>query len=97
MPKQRHIGFVIFGLCSALSARLAVFEPKPHVPIPAEERWGTRQTDEGDPLTLMHGIRYYIYGLGLVGLLMVVEDYVGERLRKRGGSDGRAKPKKILK
>jgi hypothetical protein len=82
MAKQRHIGFVIFGLCSALSARLAIFEPKPHVPTPAEERWGTTYRDEGDPLHLIHGFRYYIYGLGVIGLLMVVEDFISARLRK---------------
>ena len=82
MAKQRHIGLVIFGLCSALSARIALVEPKPHVITPAEERWGTHQTDESDSLGLIHGLRYYIYGLGVIGLLMVVEDFVGERLRK---------------
>ena len=84
MSKQRHIGFVIFGICSAFSARLAVFEPKPHVPTPAEDRWGASYHDQGDSLHLIHGFRYYIYGLGVVGLLMVVEDFVSERSRKKG-------------
>ena len=83
MAKQRHIGFVIFGLCSALSARLAVLEPKPHVTTPVEERWGTPYRDEGDPLRLIHGFRYYIYGLGVVGLLMVVEDFVSKKSREK--------------
>jgi hypothetical protein len=83
MAKQRHIGFVIFGICSALSARLAVFEPKPHVPTPAEERWGTPYRDEGDTLHLIRGFRYYIYGLGVIGLLMVVEDFISGRSRKK--------------
>jgi hypothetical protein len=73
---------VIFGLCSALSARIALFEPKPpQVPTPAEERWGTANRDEGDPLGLIHAVRYYIYGLGVLGLLIVVEDIVSEKLR----------------
>jgi len=84
MAKRRHIGFVIFALCSALSARIALFEPKPpQVPTPAEERWGTANRDEGDPLHFIRAVRYYVYGLGVVGLLMVVEDIVSERLRKR--------------
>ena len=83
MAKQRHIGFTIFAICSALSAKIAIFEPQPHEPTPAEERWGTRQTDGSDSLGIIHGVRYYIYGLGVVGLLMVVEDYVSEQLPKK--------------
>ena len=83
MAKQRHIGFTIFALCSALSARIATFEPKPHTLTPAEERWGTRQEESGDALGIIHGLRYYVYGLGVIGLLMVVEDYVSERSRKK--------------
>src|SRR5262245_52467855 len=84
MVKRRHIGVVIFGLCSALSARIAVFEPKPpQAPTAAEERWGTANRDEGDPLGLIHAVRYYIYALGVIGLLMVVEDFVSEKSRKK--------------
>src|ERR1041385_3568019 len=84
MVKRRHIGLVIFGLCSALSARIAFFEPKPpQPPTPAEERWGTSNRDEGDSLHLIHAARYYIYGLGVIGLLMVVEDFVSEKSRKK--------------
>src|SRR5438128_1635801 len=92
MVKRRHIGFVIFGVCSALSARLALFEPKPQVPTPAGDRWGTPHGDEGDPLHLIRGIRYYIYGLGVVGLLLVVEDFVGEKLRKKKPPDPTPQP-----
>jgi mannose/fructose/N-acetylgalactosamine-specific phosphotransferase system component IIC len=94
MAKQRHIGFVIFGACCALSARIAIFEPQPHELTPAEERWGTRQTDDSDPLGLIHGLRYYIYGVGVVGLLMVVEDYYSEKSRKRKGPDKPQTPPK---
>ncbi len=83
MAKQRHTGFVIFGICSALSARLAFFEPKPHVLTPAEERWGASYRDEGDPLRLIHGFRYYIYGLGVIGLLIVVEDLFSAKMREK--------------
>jgi hypothetical protein len=84
MVKRRHIGFVIFGLCSALSARIALLEPKPpQPPTPAEERWGTANREEGDPLGLIHAVRYYVYGLGVLGLLMVVEDYISEKSRKK--------------
>ncbi len=83
MAKQRHIGFVIFGACSVLSIKLAMFEPQPLKSAATEERWSTRDREEGDPLGLIHASRYYIYGLGILGLLIVVEDYVSERLRKK--------------
>lgn len=92
MAKQRHIGFVIFGLCSVLSARIAMFEPKPQIPTAAEERWGTRQKDEGDALGLIHGLRYYVYGIGVIGLLLVVEDVISERSRKKKGSNSTLPP-----
>jgi hypothetical protein len=92
MAKQRHIGFVIFAICSGLSARLAVFEPKPHVPTLAEERWGTSYKDEGDPLHLIHGFRYYIYGLGVLGLLMVAEDFISEKARKKKQPNSTVQP-----
>jgi len=95
MAKQRYIGFVIFGACCALSARIAIFEPKPHELTPSEERWGTHQTDNSDPLGLIHGLRYYIYGLGIVGLLMTVEDYYSERSQKTKGPDEPQTPPKI--
>jgi hypothetical protein len=97
MAKQRHIGFVIFGACCALSARIAIFEPKPTPEnlTPAEERWGTHQADNSDPLGLIHGLRFYIYGLGVLGLLMVVEDYYGEKSQKRKRTDSQQpSPKK---
>jgi len=85
MVKQRHIGFTIFAICSTLSARLAIFEPQPHKLTPAEERWGTRQTDDGDSLGIIYGVRHYVYGLGVLGLLLVVEDFVSEKSRKKKG------------
>ena|SRR5215471_19293 len=97
MAKQRHIGFVIFGACCSLSARIAIWEPQPAPQnlTPAEERWGTHQADNSDQLGLIHGLRYYIYGLGVVGLLMVVEDYFSERSQKKKRPDNdRLPPKK---
>ena len=82
MAKQRHIGLVIFALCSALSARIALFEPKPHEPTAAELRWGTTEK-EHDHFGFLKGLRYYIYGVGVLGLLIVAEDYIGDRLRKK--------------
>lgn len=82
MAKQTHIGFLIFALCSALSARIALFEPKPHTLTAAEERWGRVQRYE-DPLGFIHGLRYYVYGLGVIGLLIVVEDQLTEALRPK--------------
>ena len=73
MSKQKHIGLVVFALCSALSARIALFEPKPHVMTAAEQRWGPAERYE-DPRGFLHGVRYYIYGIGLLGLLIVAED-----------------------
>ena len=94
MAKQRHIGLVFVAVCCALSARIAMFEPQHHRLTPAEERWGAHQTDDSDPLGLIHGLRYYIYGVGVVGLLMVLEDYFNESSRKKKEEDTRqaAKP-----
>lgn len=94
MAKQRHIGFVIFGACCALSARIAIFEPKPAPQIltPAEERWGVHQTDNSDPLGLIHDLRFYIYGLGVIGLLMVVEDYYRERSQNKKRPNNKQPP-----
>jgi hypothetical protein len=83
MAKQRHIGFVIFGACSVLAFKSAMFEPQPLRSAATEERWSTRDREEGDTLGLIHASRYYIYGLGILGLLIVVEDYASERLRKK--------------
>ncbi len=82
MVKQKHIGLVVFAICSALSARIALFEPKPHAPTPVEERWGRTQKYE-DPLGFVRGLRYYIYGLGVIGLLFIVEDHLSEALRAK--------------
>ena len=66
MSKQRNIGYIIFGICSVLAARVAVFEPEPGA------QW--------DPLGIIHAVRYYIYGIGILGLLIVVEDVINEKL-----------------
>jgi hypothetical protein len=84
MSKQRHIGYVVFGICSLISARLANFEPKPHVPTAAEARWAKHDQNE-DPLGLIHGLRYYVYGAGFIGLMMVAEDYFYDKQKKRKG------------
>lgn len=91
MAKQKHIGLVIFSICSALSARIALFDPKPHVPTAAEERWGLVHQEE-DSLGLIHGLRYYIYGIGVVGLLLVAEDYVNDALRKKKSKETNQTP-----
>ena len=80
MAKQRHIGLVVFAACSLLSVRIAVFEPKPHELTAAEERWGRQDVSE-DHLGVVHGLRYYIYGIGVLGLLIFAEDYVTDKLR----------------
>jgi len=82
MIKQRHIGYTVFGICSAISARLAFFEPRPHVKTAAEERWGYVPKDT-DPLNLVHDFRVYIYLAGSIGLLMVIEDYFTERAKMK--------------
>jgi hypothetical protein len=78
MVKQRHIGFTVFSICCAISARLAFFEDKPHVLTAAEVRWGTHEKSH-DTLGLIHGLRYYFYVAGVLGLLMVAEDYFDEK------------------
>jgi hypothetical protein len=85
MVKRRYIGFVIFGLCTALSARLALLDSKrPQLPTPTEERWEPANKDKGDSVGFIHAVQYWIYGAGgLLGLLIVVEDYVSEKSRKK--------------
>jgi hypothetical protein len=97
MIKQKHSGFAIFGICSALSARLALFEPPPppQEPSLAEQRWGTHQTDNSDPLGLIHSVRYYIYGIGIVGLLIVVEDHFNDRTRPSNIANEPPAPSKV--
>lgn len=82
MPKSKHIGLVIFSLCSFLSAKIALLEPEPHEITTAEQRWGTTQS-KGDTLGFLRGFRFYIYGAGVLGLLIMVEDYYSEASAKR--------------
>ena len=90
LRKKRHIGIVIFLICSAVSARLALFEPEPHMPSAAEDRWGTHRGEKADTLTFLHGLRFYIYGVGLIGLAIVAEDYLNERwMRKKLNTEAR--------
>ena len=90
LRRKRHIGIVIFLTCSAVSARLALFEPEPHVPSAAEERWGTHREEKAHTLALLHGLRFYIYGVGLIGLAIVAEDYLNERwMRKKQNAEAR--------
>lgn len=82
MSSKRHIGLVVFALSSALAARIAIFEPKPREPTAAEQRWGVVPRDP-DPFGFLHGMRYYVYGIGALGLLIFAEDYLGESLRRK--------------
>lgn len=82
MAGQKHIGLVVFAICSALSARIAIFEPKPRVLTAAEERWGSVQKEE-DPMGFIHGVRFYIYGIGVIGLLLIVEDHLTQELSRK--------------
>ncbi|ATC63949.1 hypothetical protein CMV30_08295 [Nibricoccus aquaticus] len=85
MIKLRHIGFVVFTICFILATRIQIFEPKPQQPTAAEIRWGTAKKED-ERYGLLRGLRYYIYGIGVIGLLIVVEDYVGDRLRRKRSS-----------
>ena len=81
MAKQRHISLTIFAFCSVLSARIAFYE-RPQELTAAEERWGVTKKND-DALGMLHGLRYYIYGIGVVGLLVFAEDYVSDTLKKK--------------
>ncbi len=73
---------MVFTICVGLATRIEIIEPKPQQPTAAEIRWGTaKKVDER--YGLLRGLRYYIYGVGVIGLLIVVEDYLGDRFRKR--------------
>lgn len=83
MSKTRHIGYAIFGVCSLVSAKMVVFEPVTDVASQEDPRGHLPRTESHDPLGMIHALRYYIYGLGVMGLLMVVEDHVNERWAKK--------------
>jgi hypothetical protein len=81
MAKQKSIGLMIFGLCSMISAKLALFEPEKHILTPAEERWGPTQKEDRS-LDILKGLRYYIWGIGGIGLLIAAEDFISEKRKK---------------
>lgn len=94
MAGQKHVGYLVFTICSILAARLELFdvEPPPQVLTAAEERWGTAPKRE-DTLGFVRGIRFYIYGVGVVGLLLVVEDhFTAQSRKKRAAATPSAKP-----
>jgi len=82
MAKQRHTGLVIFGACSLIAARMAFFEPKPPETASSEP---PSEASEKDSITftLIRDARYYVYGIGVIGLLMVVEDFFNGEHRNK--------------
>jgi hypothetical protein len=69
MKSQRHIGLIIFIICLVVGGKVALLEPGPD--------------SHEDPLGFIHTIRYYIYGVGVLGLLIYLEDYINDKLVER--------------
>jgi hypothetical protein len=84
MIKQKSIGWAIFALCCILYMRTAFLAPTEaelkNPRIAAKSRFFGGETD---PQGLLHGLRYYILGVGFIGLLIVLEDYVSARSARK--------------
>lgn len=69
MKSQKHIGLIIFGISIVIGGKVALLDP------------GAESNE--DLLGFIHTIRYYIYGIGVLGLLAFLEDYINEKLDQR--------------
>lgn len=84
MANQKSISFTIFIVCSAIYARTAFLAPsKEEMEDEAiADKYQTYQIKE-DRLGVMYGLRYYILGIGVIGLLITLEDEYSERSKKK--------------
>jgi hypothetical protein len=73
MPQKKSAGYVIFAVCTVLAGRLILFQPEKREPTAAELRWGTVQ-ESRDSFGFIRGLRYYILGIGVLGLLVDLDD-----------------------
>ncbi len=83
MAAQRHIGLAIFGVCLVASSKLAFLGRQSDDSNFATDSPGALLTIDTNPLGVVHALRHYIFGLGVVGLLIWVEDYFDEERRRR--------------
>jgi hypothetical protein len=83
MNPQKSIGLTVFAVCCAIYARSAFLAPSEEESkdplIAAESRVAMA---DHDPLGLMHDLRKYILGVGVIGLLIAAEDWFNERKGK---------------
>ena len=85
MAKRKSIGLAVFGVCCVVYARTAFLAPteeemkKPSI---AETNPDFRADDIQQGL--FRGLRYYVAGVGVIGLLIAVEDhFLGLAKRKK--------------
>ena len=80
MPKKKNIGLTIFGVCCVIYARTAFLAPtQEELKDPSIAEQSRDYRAEEDPEGLFHGLRYYVLGVGVIGLLIAVEDHFLER------------------
>ena len=82
MKPKRHIGFTVFFVCIAAFYRLATLEPEPQEVTLATQRWGSEPNNEFS-LDVIRGLRYYILGVGFLGLIIVAEDYFNDWIDRK--------------
>src|SRR5260221_8327735 len=84
MTRQKSIGMAIFAMCCVIYMRAAFLAPTEaelkNTRVAANSRFFG---GEKDPPGILHGLRYYILGVGVIGLLIAVEDYFLERSAKK--------------
>src|ERR1700759_856240 len=84
MAQQKNIGLTLFAVCCAVYVKTAFLAPTDEEL--KDESIARQNRDYGgnrDPARWLHGLRYYILGVGGIGLLIALEDYFIERAKAR--------------
>lgn len=84
MVKAKGLGLTIFFVCCAIYGRTAFLAPTQdelNDEVIAERHRALGE--EPDHLGVLHGLRYYILGIGVIGLLIAVEDHYSDKAKKR--------------
>jgi hypothetical protein len=84
MAAQKSIGITIFTVCCAIYARTAFMAPtkeemKDSQIAERSRAYGAEEDTEG----LVHGVRYYILGIGVIGLFVAIEDHFIDAAKKK--------------
>ncbi|MBS0633440.1 MAG: hypothetical protein JSS11_16140 [Verrucomicrobia bacterium] len=83
MAKKRNIGLSVFFAGCTIYGRTAFLAPNPEElrnEVVAEDYHAFGA--DRDSLGVLHGLRFYILGVGVVGLGVALEDYYAERAKK---------------